>query len=251
MDSWSKRRKSLIATSIIILILILLGLFWYIFLYKTPTCFDGKQNGRELGVDCGGKCERLCQNNFLSPIVAWTRYEEVAPTLYNVAAYIVNPNADGTALNVPYRMSLYDSEGMLIVETDGVVSLPPHRNTLAFKSAVSVGQSKPVKVFFEFLSVPDWHKSSDPLSLVKIIDKNYTEDEVGSSLSVTLQNDNYLPINNISVHVVLYDRDGNALGFSKTYIDGISANGKTIAPFTWGINRQGKVISIEVLPVAE
>ncbi|MFA6295562.1 MAG: hypothetical protein WC666_04050, partial [Candidatus Paceibacterota bacterium] len=183
--------------------------------------------------------------------VAWTGFEEVAPGLYNVASYILNPNTDAEALDVPYNMSMYDDRGMLITVEKGYVNIPPHRNTLAFKGAISVGKSKPARVSFEFTSAPVWQKSPDSLKSIRVSDKNYNEDKSGSSLSVTLGNESILPLKNISVYVVLYDKEGNALGFSKTLVDEISANGKAIAPFTWGVERQGKVISIEVLPVAE
>ena len=38
---------------------------------------------------------------------------------------------------------------------------------------------------------------------------------------------------------------------SKTIVDGIDGLGLVDAPFTWAENHQGKVVSIEVLPVAE
>jgi hypothetical protein len=55
----------------------------------------------------------------------------------------------------------------------------------------------------------------------------------------------------MGVYVVLYDKNTNAIGFSKTVIDGISPNGMIIAPFTWNIDRKGGVVSIEALYVAE
>jgi len=251
MDSWSKRRKKMIAYGIAAFAVLVIGFPSFFYLYKAPTCFDSRQNGGEQGVDCGGRCSRLCQSAFLAPSVAWTRFEEVAPGLYNIASYIVNPNTDGKAVAVPYKMSIYDDRGMLITVETGSVTLPPHRNTLAFKGAVSVSNSKPAKVSFEFTAPPDWYRGADPLRSIRVSGKDYSEDQTGSSLSVTLGNDNIVPLDNISVYVVLYDVDGNALGFSKTLVDEIPANGKAIAPFTWGVERQGRVVSIEVLPVAE
>jgi hypothetical protein len=209
------------------------------------------QNGDETGVDCGGSCSRLCQSAFLSADVAWTRFEEVAPQLYNVAAYIVNPNIDGEASDVPYHFVLYDKDGVIITDKSGVVTIPPHRNTLAFQGAINTGKRVPAKALFEFTAAPNWHKRADPLSKISIGEKNYSEDSSGSSLSVTLNNNDILPLDNVSVYTVLYDKDGNALGFSKTVLDEIPANGSALAPFTWPLDRNGKVISMEVLPVQE
>jgi len=223
----------------------------FFILYKAPSCTDGVRNGNEQGIDCGGSCKRLCQNSFLSPSVAWTRFEELAPKLYNVATYIINPNTDAEAKDVPYRMAIYDSRGVVITDFTGTVTLPPHRNTLAFQGAIQVGERIPAKVLFEFTSAPNWYKKEDTLLPLMVLEKKYTEDSSGSSLIVKMRNSSVRDISNIAVYAVLYDKDGNALGFLKTYIDKIAAQGIESAPFTWPIDRKGSVISIEVLPVAE
>ncbi len=251
MASWSKNRKLIYGGSTAIVIFSIIVIPAFIHFYKPPTCFDGAQNGNEQGVDCGGSCERLCQGAFLSASVAWTRFEEVAPHLYNVAAYIVNPNTEGEASHVPYHIILYDKDGVIITDRSGTVTLPPHRNTLAFQGAINAGKRVPAKALFEFTAVPDWHKRADPLSKISIGSKSYIEDSGGSTMSVTLNNRDIYPLTNVSVYVALYDADGNALGFSKTVLDEISASGSSIAPFTWAIDRKGKVISTEVLPVQE
>ncbi len=251
MASWSKQRKSLYAGIVGVVAIAVIAVPAFLYLYHPPTCSDGVKNGGEQGVDCGGSCSRLCQSSFLPPDAAWTRFEEVAPGLYNEAAYIVNPNTEGEAKNVPYHIALYDDQGILITDQRGIVTIPPHRNALAFQGAVSVGKRVPAKALFEFTAAPDWHKRIDPLSKLVISDKSYTEDESGSYLSVNLLNKSVQPIENVSAYAVLYDKDGNALGFSKTSIDEIGPDETEVAPFTWPINRQGRVISIEVLPVAE
>ncbi len=251
MSSWSKNRQTIYGGVVVAALVLLVAVPLFKYFYKAPTCFDGKQNGGETGVDCGGACSRLCQNSFLSADVAWTRFEEVAPHLYNIAAYIVNPNTEGEASNVPYHIVLYDKDGVIITDRTGVVTLPPHRNTLAFQGAINVANRIPAKAFFEFTTAPNWHKRTDPLSRITITDKNYNEDSSGSSLTATLNNNDIYPLGNISVYAVLYDQDSNAIGFSKTALDEIPANGSALAPFTWAISRNGKVISIEILPVQE
>ncbi len=252
MSSWSSRRKALYGGSITVLILCVVLFVIFSFFYKSPTCSDGKKNGNELGIDCGGSCVKLCQSAFLPPQIFWGggKFEEMAPHLYNLSSYIVNPNTDVSALNVPYKFSLYDSDGLLILDKNGYVSIPAHRNVLAFESAVDVQERIPAKVTFEFTGVPEWFKSKDELSGLSIIDKKYTENNEGSSLEVTLENRSLLPYENLDVYVVLYDSDKNAIGFSKTKIDEIKPNGgREVAPFTWPNNRNGRVSTIEVMPV--
>jgi hypothetical protein len=251
MSSWSRRRKSIYAGTVVAAIIVAVGIPGFLYFYKAPTCFDGVQNGSEQGIDCGGACQKLCQSSFLTPNVAWARFEEVAPHLYNIAAYIINPNVTGEADNVPYHLALYDDKGILITDTNGTVTLPPHRNTLAFQGAVSTGKRIPAKALFEFTAPPVWYKQADTLQNLTIKDKKFDDDAEGTSLVVTLGNAGVAAIGRLSVYVALYDKDGNALGFSKTIVDQVPGKGTVLAPFTWPQSFDGKVISIEALPVAE
>ncbi|MEK7213947.1 MAG: hypothetical protein AAB637_02440 [Patescibacteria group bacterium] len=252
MSSWSTRRKTFYGSVVIIAIILFIGVPAFYFLYTPPSCSDGKKNGNELGIDCGGSCVKLCQSSFLPPQIAWggAKFEKVVTGLYNVAAYIVNPNVSGAAVNVPYKISFYDDRGIFITERQGKMTLSPHRNSLAFETAVNVKQRVLVKAIFEFVQAPAWFQSHDTLEGLAVIDKKYEEENANSSLEVTLENRTLYPYKNIDVSVVLYDSDGNVQGFSKTKIDNINPkNGREIASFTWPINREGKVTSIEVMPV--
>jgi hypothetical protein len=251
MASWSQKRKLIYGGSIAVILAAAIFLPAFFFFYKAPTCFDGVKNGYEQGVDCGGSCQRLCPSAFLAPNVAWTRLEQVAPSLYNVAAYIVNPNPNAGAASVPYHVILYDAQGIEITEYAGAVTLPPRRNTIAFNGAVSTGKRIPTRALFQFTAPPNWLVQTDPLSAIAVGDKKYVEDAYGASLAVTLKDTSVEPLGRTSVYVVLYDKDGNAIGFSKTIIDTIPGLGSATAPFTWSSSFNGAVISIEVLPVAE
>ena len=251
MSSWSQRRKRLYGSVIWLVVIGAIGIPAFYFFYKPATCNDGIQNGNEQGVDCGGSCERLCPSAFLAPQIAWTRMQNVAPGLYNVAAYIVNPNTSAVALSVPYHVVIYDNQGIEITEYTGTVTLPPHRNTLAFSPAVKIGERTPSKALFEFTEAPNWQSAKDPLSSITIGKKTYSEDDTGSSLTVAINNTGINQIGKTDVYAILYDKDGNALGFSKTILDSIPAYGSVVAPFTWPTSQNGAVISIEVLPVAE
>ncbi len=251
MATWSSRRKFSYASLVILAVILIVGLPAFLLLYKAPTCSDGKQNQGEGGIDCGGPCVKLCPSAFLPPEVIWTKAEPVAPGLYNVAAYVINNNLDGAAYDVPYEMQLFDDQGILITYKYGTLTIPPHRNTLAFQGSVSTLKRIPVKAIIT-LDSPQWVKQNDELGNIVIVDKKYTEDSNSSSLQVTLQNDAVTPYNNLSVYVILYDKDGNAIDFSKTVIDSVPANnGTVVAPFTWPVSHNGQVVTIEVLPVLE
>ncbi len=251
MASWSSRRRLLYGSIVVLSLVFFIALPLFYFFYTAPTCSDNKMNGGELGIDCGGSCTRLCQNSFLPPKIGWggAKFEKVAPGLYNVAAYVVNQNISGAAINVPYKISLYDNRGVLIVEKTGKVNLLAHRNSLVFEPAIQVEKRIPARATFEFIADPIWFRSYDSLEGLIVLDKKYQEDENGSSLEVTLSNRTLIPYSDIVVGVVLNDGEGNVIGFSQTVIDYIDVKGsQQIAPFTWPISRNGKVVTIDVIP---
>lgn len=251
MASWSSRRKLTYGSTVLAGIIVLVGLPLFLVFYKAPSCNDGKQNQGEDGIDCGGPCVKLCPSAFLPPEVIWTKFEPIAPGLYNVAAYIINNNLTGAAYDVPYEMQLFDSEGVLITYKYGSMTIPPHRNTLAFQAAVSTVKRIPTKAIIT-LGSPQWIKENDALGNIIIADKKYSEYQDSSSLQVTLQNSAATSYKNLSVYAVLYDENGNALDFSKTIVDSVPADdGTVVAPFTWPTSHNGQVVSIEVLPVLE
>ena len=148
-------------------------------------------------------------------------------------------------------MALYDAQGVLITDVYGTMTLPPHRNALAFQGSVNVAKRTPARVLFEFTAAPDWFSSADALAPLTVASKDYTESTSGSSLSVTLKNTGATGLGPLTVGAVLYDQSGNEIGFSETEVDGIAPGGTALAPYTWPGSRNGAVVSIEVLPVAE
>ena len=256
MASWATKRKILYGGSVIFVVLAIVFIIIFSFFYKAPTCFDNIKNSDEQGIDCGGSCVKLCQSAFLPLKISWggAKFEKIAPRLYNLASYIVNPNTTGGAINVPYKFSLFDSKGILIIERTGKVNIGAHRNTLAFLSGVDVSERIPAKAVFEFTEGPVWFKSSDSLNELIIVDKKYEEDDKSSFLNVTFENKGLKSYRNLIVGVVLYDENNNAIGFSQTKIDAIypkteTNNNREIAAFTWPVTRNGKVTSIEALPI--
>ena len=188
MSSWSKHRKLAYASVVIVIVAVAAFVPAFYFLYKPPTCFDGVKNGSEQGIDCRRGLPESLRQRLLGTGRVVDRFEQVVPGVYNLAAYLVNPNSSGEAANVPYHMVVYDAHGIPLTDVAGRVTLPPQRNTLAFLPGVSVGKQAPYRVFFELTAAPDWYKRSDPLAALMIGDKNYRDTASGSSLSVTLRN---------------------------------------------------------------
>lgn len=249
MASWSTRRKSTYAFIFIAFLAVTIGLPGFFLFYKAPSCTDGIRNQSELGIDCGGNCPRLCSNYFLDARVMWARADKTGTGLYNLGAYIVNPNVNGIAENVPYTFRAYDKEGILIVERSGRMLIPPHKNVLAFENAINMDKRVPSRVAFEFTAKPQWEKIDTVEDIIAITDTNYSEDQNGAALDVTLENKSLLLYERIDLYAILYDELGNTVGFSRTNLDTLNPGEKQTLSFTWREPRKGTVTTKEVVPV--
>src|ERR1700733_13324903 len=109
MNSWSAKRKFFFGgIFVLIVVLIALGVS-YQFFYRPPSCTDGKQDGDETGVDCGGSCVLQCASDSLTPVVLWAKIFPVSGNLYTAVAYIENPNINSSNPEANYQFQIYDA----------------------------------------------------------------------------------------------------------------------------------------------
>ena len=120
--------------------MIILILFFSIFgflkispsLNKIPTCTDGKQNGDEIGIDCGGSCANACLSQVDAVFVLWVCAFEIVPGRYNAVAYLVNHNKNAVVQKVNYRFRFADANNVYIGKREGSTFIPPGGNFAVF-----------------------------------------------------------------------------------------------------------------------
>lgn len=248
MSYWAQKRKSFY---FFIFVLFLGGgviLPAYFLLYRPPTCFDGKQNGGERGIDCGGKCVKLCPSQYLEPNIIWARAIKVKQNIYSALAYIENPNIDAGADSISYIFRIKDKEGILIYERKGKTSIPPNKFFAVFEDGISTGEKIPAEVFFEFTSNALWRKQDNKESGISVSRKEISNEEKSPRIDATLENKTLQHIFNVEVVAIVYDMDDNALGFSRTFIDRFDKEGTQNITFTWPRPFDGIVARIEIIP---
>lgn len=248
MSSWSQKRKSTYFAGFIAFLLVVVALPAYLLFYKTPTCFDGKQNGDEKGVDCGGVCINLCRSQYLEPNIIWARVIEVKPGQYNTLAYIENPNIDAGVDSISYSFKIKDNNGVLIYERKGETFIPPNKFFAIFEKGVSVGERVPSKVIFDFIGDTVWQNKKNKEDGLAIQKKIISREESLPRLDVTLSNKTLQPILKIEVIAIVYGEDGNALGFSRTFIDRLDKGEAQDITFTWTKPFGSKIEKIEIIP---
>src|SRR5712671_4293742 len=108
--TWAARRQVLYI-GIILLFLGAVSAYpvYAIFIRHTPTCMDGIHNQGERGIDCGGICPRACLDQVVpQPLVQWARIFPVSGSIYNLVAYIQNPNVTFTGAPTRYLFKVFD-----------------------------------------------------------------------------------------------------------------------------------------------
>jgi hypothetical protein len=233
MSIWSQKRKQTIILVFLLLLLIPTGIIaWKIF-YKVPTCFDGKRNQGERGIDCSGPCSLVCRNETASPVILWQRLFKVSGGIYTAAAYIQNPNLGAGARNVPYRVRVYNQEGISMYERRGFIDIHPKYSFPIIEPGLDVGERVPSRMTFEFLEEPRWIQESDellPLTISEEVSYNVT---THPRIEAKLQNQTVKDILNVPVAVVVYNRDNNAMAVSRTVVERVPASADTKVVFTW------------------
>ncbi len=248
--SWSSRRKTnyILGTIVFIIVFIIIPLS--IYLYKMPTCRDGKQNQNEAGIDCGGSCTVLCRAQYSDPKFLWGRWSKVKSTgMYNVLAYVENPNIEAGTKEITYRLKIRDSAGVLLFEKINKTSVPPNKNFAIIESGIDLKDKIPGRpIEFDFASGAVWEKMTPKeLGLVSV-SKTITDEDTIPRVTATISNRTLKPISNIEVIVILFDVEDNAVSFSSTKVDSISKESSEDVVFTWPEPLSKKIYRIEIIP---
>lgn len=250
MASWSTRRKYGYFLAAIAAAALFVGVPTFFALYEAPTCFDNAKNGDERGVDCGGKCQRLCPADFAAPRVLWSYSSRVVPGVYNALAYVQNPNPTVEARGLAYTFKLYDSEGILVTQRTGRAYVPAGSRFPVFEGGLQTGSRVPSRTTFEFGAAPDW-KPGEPFTAIERLSVDVVEGNKPSAAAKVRNTSSSASYGGIDAFLILYDSDDNRLAFSKTVIDSIAPGESKDLFFTWPEAFPKKAVRSELLFVPQ
>lgn len=233
MSIWADRRKQAIIWVIILLIFGVIGIAAWTVLHKPSTCMDGKRNQDERGIDCGGGCELMCKNMVQEQVILWQRFFKISDGIYTAATMIQNPNLYATAYDVPYRIRLYDSEGVTIFEREGYVNLYPKYNFPVIDPGIRTLERVPVRMTFEFTDEPVWYRAEEERLSLSITNDVVLNETTSPRIDATIRNDANVPRVNVKVAALVYDPDGNVMAVSQTVVDAVPAHGSAKLVFSW------------------
>lgn len=249
--SWSSKRKLFYFSIVFGAIAIALVILIYPYFNKEPTCFDGKMNGSESGIDCGGVCEKVCTQEALQLVTLWARPFEVTPGKYNVMAYIENQNRESGIPSINYEFKLYDAENIFIGRTSGNTFIGSNDRTAIFAAGVEVGNRIPARATFQFTSYPTWlkvNREQRNALAVSAEDQLLSNPFDNPKLEAMIVNKTLTEMKNLDVYAILYDEDDNVMTASKTLIDVLPKNSKAPVVFTWPKPFSKRPTRIDIFP---
>ena len=228
--------------------IVLVGIPLFFSVYERPTCFDGVQNGRELGIDCGGACSNVCKAPPGSPVVLWQRMFQLTPNSYNAIAYVENKNLDVVARDVPYEFTLYDERGFVIAKRAGAKDLFSNRVTPIFEAGIRTEKGQPIRVSFRFTKEPVWQESVGVFPDIRISGKQLHDAAVRPRLEAYVKNHTLSAVYNLEIVALVFDLEGNAIAASRTDIDALLKDESKRMVFTWSDPFVDTVARIELYP---
>ncbi len=229
--SWARQRQLNYLTTVVAF-LALVGLVIY-FVYKpVPTCFDGRQNQDEEGVDCGGVCSLACSNQIQALKIDWVRPLKVEDGWYDLTAQVENLNQNLGNRYLPYIFSVYDTDNVLITKREGVTFANAGEKFVIFEGRVITKDRSVGKVFVEFPTSTPWEKAA-PVAKDIFIERREFANEPKPVLHLSVGNSSLKTIRDISIITVLSDINNNAFAASETKLDAVEPNSRQETYFTW------------------
>lgn len=212
--------------------LVIAGWVYLANFYQAPTCFDGRHNGEETGVDCGGSCVRICAFTVQEPVVKWSRSFRVTSGIYNAVAYVENTNLEAASAEVNYTFTLYDEAG-LITERKGTTILPPDGSYPIFEGRIETGNRIPTRTFIEVEPPKVWQPATSGRGHFTVVDRELSGADGKPLLEAVLRNEGLEEVREVEVVATIFDSAGTALATSRTFVDNFAPRSDTQIVFTW------------------
>lgn len=247
--TWAAQRRLQYLGGIFLVFLIILFIFLIPVIFKKPTCTDGKKNGDEVGIDCGGSCQLMCKEKVSDPVILWSRAFPVVGNTYNLVAFIENQNKNSGVVEANYEFRIYDVNNLLIGRRQGSTFIPPNKQFAIFESRIDFAEREVKSVTFEFTDPLVWVKKEPTLNNLSLFVDNITmgEDKNSPSLNAIIKNESIYDMPPFEVIAILYDAEKNAINASKTIKDGLSSNNSLPVFFTWPEALKGDPVTEDVL----
>lgn len=251
MDREIKRRK-IIAIYVLLLTVVVGLLYWS--LKSEPTCFDGRKNQGEEGIDCGGLCD-LCKVEIKAKdlLVPESVFIYGGPEKYDVLAKVRNPNDKLGSPKFSYKFTLKNAAGNVLAEKEGKNFILPSETKNIIETNLETQESPQSLVVeiknAEWINFLDYAKAEYESPRLNIYKEGYLPVTSGigfGNASGLLRNESPFDYHIIYVSVVLRDFSGDPIAVNKMEVRDVGAKEERAFQLFWPNSFSGVVEKIEV-----
>ncbi len=230
MSRWGRRRQLIYLAIFVLIVAAIAGTAFYRY-QPVESCTDGRQNGGETGIDCGGACAQVCKDEIAPLKIVWSRVLPISTGFYAAVARVENPNLEAGVRKLKYTFRLVGADNILVTYRSGTTFVNPGESFIVFEGGINTLNGRPTQAFFTF-ETPDWQKASEELPLVVVDSKTFIN-TAPARLASTINNRSITDLTKVEVTALLSDAAGNALTAGQTYIDNLSRESSQTAFFAW------------------
>ncbi len=248
----SRKMKQFVIAGISALSIVLIAIGIYFSFLKPPeTCFDGRQNQDEQGVDCGGTCQAVCKENITALPVEITEIAFVQSRngQYDILGKIHNPNDEIGASTFVYTALLKDGVGNVLAVRSGKSYILPQENKYLLELNL-LAETEPVTASLEISEI-EWERFSgfQEKPSINIYQKRYSPISSGAGFGEAyglLSNESPYDFRSIIVRVILRDATGKPLAFNATEMRTVKSREERDFRLVWPSAFSGTVERIEM-----
>jgi len=229
---WAVRRRVTYGLGFFLIVGLLSFGTYRLFFYNPGNCFDNLQNGKETGVDCGGKCVRICAADTIPPQIEWANSFKIADGQYNAVAYINNKNAVAATPALKYTFELYNGD-TLVTKREGTTLLPPNSEYPIFEGRIYTGDQKVTNTKLVIEPIELWQPALIGREQFMVSNLNFSGADSKPKLAATIQNTELTQADHVEVIATLFDANNKPITASQTFVDSIEGRGTRDVTFTW------------------
>ncbi len=251
MNQWSRRRKRIILTIILTLLVVLIGAPLFFLFYRVPSCNDLKQNGNETGIDCGGSCRLICPASSLPLVVRGDpQVLTVQENTFEAVVLVENPNVNGEIYRAQYTLRIYDNKSIIPVKViEGTTYIPRGTMFAIFEGPfILEGSIVPDRITLEWHKESlIWQENNVPATELLVKEIKLSREDTTPRLDAIIENLSKQEVTNIDLVALISNESGNIFAASKTFIDKLSAGGQAPIIFTWPVALKDSALNIRVI----
>ncbi|MEM9337078.1 MAG: vWA domain-containing protein [Patescibacteria group bacterium] len=215
------------------IVFLLLVFGYYNFIYVAPSCFDGQQSSGETGVDCGGVCVRICTVDVIQPSIQWAEHFRIVDGQYNALAYVENRNDVASTPALDYTFRFFDAGGEVVTERSGTTILPPDSVYPIFEGRIFTGEQVIARTEIILEPAELWLPATVGRDQFVSSAINLIGADIRPRLNAQVENTELTEAQDVEIVATIFDRSGQPLTASQTFVDIFAPETREQVVFTW------------------